>query len=172
LDGLNLFLRRDLVDRLDLFQGVKSNARLEVRAVDSSLIAHWVHVASLSGSVMSSPADWLRFRGPLAMQPGASIGASNDFGHFVTQIRVDMHDPYATMLHQLGTNHKAFIYYKQGRDFRLTEVVGWVLNELLEWATPTLCGASGAAPSSVVRTHVTIHRERHRPSGPCRIRQP
>jgi hypothetical protein len=65
------------------------------------------------------------------MQPGLSHGATDDFGYFVTEGRVDVHDLHATLLHQLGIDHEAFTYRNQGRDFRLTDVAGRVLHELL-----------------------------------------
>jgi hypothetical protein len=45
--------------------------------------------------------------------------------------RVHVHDLHATILHLLGLNHERLTYRYQGRDFRLTDVAGRVVNELL-----------------------------------------
>ena len=65
------------------------------------------------------------------MKPGAAHGATDDFGYFTTEGRMDVHDLHATLLHLLGIDHKAFTYHNQGRDFRLTDVAGNVVRELL-----------------------------------------
>ena len=46
-------------------------------------------------------------------------------------VTVEVHDLHATMLHVLGLNHEKLSYFHQGRDFRLTDVFGKVMPELL-----------------------------------------
>ncbi len=58
-------------------------------------------------------------------------GASDDFGYEVTEGAVHVHDLHATILHQLGLDHERLTYRFQGRDFRLTDVHGKVVREVL-----------------------------------------
>jgi len=65
------------------------------------------------------------------MKPGMSYGATDDFGYFITENKVEIPDLHATLLHLLGIDHERFTYKHQGRDFRLTDVAGKVLTDLL-----------------------------------------
>ena len=58
-------------------------------------------------------------------------GATDDFGFAAVQDKVHVHDLHATMLHLLGFDHETFTYRYAGRDFRLTDVHGRVVQELL-----------------------------------------
>jgi hypothetical protein len=58
-------------------------------------------------------------------------GATDDFGFAAVQDRVHVHDLHATMLHLLGLEHTKLTYRYAGRDFRLTDVHGRVIKELL-----------------------------------------
>jgi hypothetical protein len=62
---------------------------------------------------------------------GQTIGETDDLGYHVTQDPVHIHDVQATVLHLLGINHEDLTYRYQGRDFRLTDVGGVVVNKLL-----------------------------------------
>ncbi|MEX0642864.1 MAG: DUF1501 domain-containing protein [Pirellulales bacterium] len=62
---------------------------------------------------------------------GQTIGATDDLGYHVTQDPVHIHDVQATILHLLGINHEALTYRYQGRDFRLTDVDGTVVEKLI-----------------------------------------
>ena len=62
---------------------------------------------------------------------GHAHGATDKFGHQAVQGAVHMHDLHATILHQLGLDHEALTYRYSGRDFRLTDVHGRVVHELL-----------------------------------------
>jgi len=62
---------------------------------------------------------------------GVTIGKTDDFGYDVVQDPVHVHDLHATMLHLLGVDHLKLTYRFQGRDFRLTDVFGKVLDHLL-----------------------------------------
>ncbi len=64
-------------------------------------------------------------------KPGVSIGASDDFGFNVTADKVHVHDLQATILHLLGFDHTQLTHRFQGRDFRLTDVHGRVVSQLL-----------------------------------------
>jgi hypothetical protein len=65
------------------------------------------------------------------LKPGFSHGATDEFGAKAIDGKVHMHDLHATILHQLGLNHEKLIYRYAGRDFRLTDVHGHVVHEIL-----------------------------------------
>ena len=62
---------------------------------------------------------------------GYAHGATDDFGFAAVESPVHVHDLHATMLHLLGFNHETLTYRYAGRDFRLTDVHGKVVRELL-----------------------------------------
>jgi hypothetical protein len=65
------------------------------------------------------------------IKPGISLGQTDDFGFNVTGDRVHVHDLHATLLHLLGFDHTKLTYRFQGRDFRLTDVSGKIVDQLL-----------------------------------------
>jgi len=65
------------------------------------------------------------------VKPGFAYGATDEFGHHAVQNKVHMHDLHATILHQLGLNHERLTYKFAGRDFRLTDVAGRVVSDIL-----------------------------------------
>ena len=58
-------------------------------------------------------------------------GATDDFGFQAVKDKVHVHDLHATMLHQLGFDHEKLTYRYSGRDFRLTDVHGEIIHDLL-----------------------------------------
>jgi arylsulfatase A-like enzyme len=62
---------------------------------------------------------------------GVSYGASDDFGMDVIENGAHVHDINATILHLLGLNHEKLTYRYQGREFRLTDVHGKVIEAIL-----------------------------------------
>jgi hypothetical protein len=62
---------------------------------------------------------------------GYSHGETDDLGFNVVRDPVHVHDLHATLLHQLGFDHEKLTYRFQGRDFRLTDVHGRVVNEVI-----------------------------------------
>lgn len=62
---------------------------------------------------------------------GIAYGATDDFGYRAVEKRVHPHDLQATVLHQLGLDHKRLTYRYSGRDFRLTDVAGNVIKDIL-----------------------------------------
>ena len=62
---------------------------------------------------------------------GMVYGETDDFGYNLVSNGVHVHDLHATMLHQLGINHEKLTYRFQGRDFRLTDVHGKIVKDLL-----------------------------------------
>jgi arylsulfatase A-like enzyme len=65
------------------------------------------------------------------VKAGFSHGATDEFGHRAVEGRTHMHDLHATVLHLLGLDHERLTYRHAGRDFRLTDVAGRVIHEIL-----------------------------------------
>jgi hypothetical protein len=65
------------------------------------------------------------------MRSGITYGKTDDLGFNVAENPVHVHDLQATILHQLGLDHERLTYRYAGRDFRLTDVHGKVVRELL-----------------------------------------
>jgi len=65
------------------------------------------------------------------VKPGFAHGATDEFGHQAVEGRVHMHDLHATIQHLLGMDHEKLTYRWAGRDFRLTDVHGNVVREIL-----------------------------------------
>ncbi|HYT92623.1 MAG TPA: DUF1501 domain-containing protein, partial [Gemmataceae bacterium] len=62
---------------------------------------------------------------------GTVHGATDEMGIHAAESVVTMHDLHATMLHLLGLDHERLTYRFGGRDFRLTDVHGRVVREIL-----------------------------------------
>jgi hypothetical protein len=62
---------------------------------------------------------------------GFSHGVTDDIGHMAVDGKVHMHDLHATILHQLGLDHEKLTFRHAGRDFRLTDVHGHVVKEII-----------------------------------------
>jgi hypothetical protein len=65
------------------------------------------------------------------IKPGITLGTTDDLGFNAALDRVHVHDLHATILHLLGFDHTRLTYRFQGRDFRLTDVAGTVVEKLL-----------------------------------------
>ncbi len=62
---------------------------------------------------------------------GTIYGATDDYGYYAVENKVEIHDLHATMLHLLGMDHKKLTYRFGGRDMRLTDVHGEVIYKIL-----------------------------------------
>ena len=65
------------------------------------------------------------------VKPGLSYGATDDYGYYSVVNKVHFHDLHATILHLLGMDHLRLTYRYAGRDFRLTDVHGNVVKDIL-----------------------------------------
>jgi arylsulfatase A-like enzyme len=65
------------------------------------------------------------------IQSGITYGATDELGYNIIDKPVHVHDIQATLLHCLGFDHERLTYRAQGRDYRLTDVHGKLVNELL-----------------------------------------
>jgi hypothetical protein len=71
---------------------------------------------------------WLAGAG---VKPGVHYGATDEFGYESVENKVSVHDLHATVLHLLGLDHEKLTYRFNGRDYRLTDVSGRVVREVL-----------------------------------------
>ena len=71
---------------------------------------------------------WLAGGGAKA---GTSFGATDELGHKAADQKVNLHDIHATILHLMGMDHKQLTYRHNGRDFRLTDVEGEVISDII-----------------------------------------
>ncbi len=77
---------------------------------------HWVFSSWLAGG---------------GIKPGIAFGESDEYGIDVARDPVHVHDFHATILHMLGLDHEKLTYRHNGRDFRLTDVAGNVVKNIL-----------------------------------------
>ena len=59
------------------------------------------------------------------------FGETDEYGFYAVENKVHFHDLHATILHLLGLDHQRLTYRYAGRDFRLTDIYGRVVHEIL-----------------------------------------
>ena len=77
---------------------------------------------------MDTFVTWLAGAG---INPGTTYGQSDEFGYQAVDGKTYCYDLHATILHLLGIDHERLTYRHQGRDFRLTDVHGHVIHDIL-----------------------------------------
>jgi hypothetical protein len=77
------------------------------------------------------PESFTSFLAGGGVRRGFSHGQTDEFGYQVVEGRVHIHDLHATILHLLGIDHERLTYRHAGRDYRLTDVHGTVVREIL-----------------------------------------
>jgi uncharacterized protein (DUF1501 family) len=65
------------------------------------------------------------------VKPGFRYGSTDDYGYYAAENKVHIHDLHATILHLMGLDHERLTYRYAGRDFRLTDVHGNVVKEII-----------------------------------------
>ena len=65
------------------------------------------------------------------VKPGIVYGETDEFGYNIIKDPVHVHDLHATVLHLMGLNHEKLIFRHLGRRYRLTDVSGNVIKELI-----------------------------------------
>jgi len=65
------------------------------------------------------------------VKPGISYGETDEFGYHIADKPVHVNDFHATVLHLMGINHERFTFPNQGRDYRLTDIAGKVVKDIL-----------------------------------------
>ena len=78
-----------------------------------------------------NPYGFTMFMAGGGFKGGFSFGQTDEFGFRAVENRVSIHDLHATLLHTLGIDHEKLTYRYAGRDFRLTDVYGQVMHDLL-----------------------------------------
>ncbi|MDG2224302.1 MAG: DUF1501 domain-containing protein [Rubripirellula sp.] len=78
-----------------------------------------------------NPYGFTMFLAGGGVKSGFSYGETDEFGHHAIAGKVHMHDWHATLLHLLGMNHEELTFMHDGRPFRLTDVHGEVVPEIL-----------------------------------------
>lgn len=78
-----------------------------------------------------NPSGFTVFLAGGGTKPGFTYGVTDDFGHHAIEGKIHMHDLHATILHLLGLDHEQLTYRYAGRDFRLTDVAGRVVDEII-----------------------------------------
>jgi hypothetical protein len=65
------------------------------------------------------------------VKPGITLGETDELGYNLVEDKIHVHDLHATILHQMGIDHTQLTYRFQGREFRLTDVHGKIVQKLL-----------------------------------------
>ena len=78
-----------------------------------------------------NPHGFTMFMAGGGVKPGIQYGNTDEFGYYSVENRVHFHDLHATMLHLLGIDHLQLTFKHAGRDFRLTDVYGNVVHDIL-----------------------------------------
>jgi len=78
-----------------------------------------------------NPYGFTSFLAGGGVKAGFSYGETDEFGHHAIQQKIHMHDWHATLLHLLGIDHERLTFMHDGRPFRLTDVHGEVIHEIM-----------------------------------------
>ena len=62
---------------------------------------------------------------------GQTVGQTDELGYYTVEDQVHVHDLQATVLHQLGLDHLKLTFRFQGRDYRLTDIHGELIPQIL-----------------------------------------
>ena len=88
-------------------------------------------VTKYPSAAQSSSRDSVRAEPGGGVRSGVTHGETDDYSVNVTEKPVHVHDLQATILHQLVVDHERFTFRQQGRYYRLTDVHGKVVNDVL-----------------------------------------
>ncbi len=78
-----------------------------------------------------NPKGFLQWMAGAGIKGGVSYGETDEIGYEAVENRVSVNDLHATILHLLGLNHERLTYFHNGRSYRLTDVAGEVIHEIL-----------------------------------------
>ncbi|MCB1097469.1 MAG: DUF1501 domain-containing protein [Verrucomicrobiae bacterium] len=78
-----------------------------------------------------NPNGFLQWMAGAGIKGGTSYGETDEIGYKAVENRVSVNDLHATLLHLLGLDHERLTYYHNGRSYRLTDVAGEVIHEIL-----------------------------------------
>ncbi len=114
-----------------LIQDLKSRGLLEDTLVIWGGEFGRTPVAQGSDGRDHSPHGYTMWLAGGGVKAGFRHGATDDYGYYAVEGKVHLHDLHATILHLLGLDHERLTYRYAGRDFRLTDVHGEVVKEIL-----------------------------------------
>ena len=120
---------KDLKSR-GLFEGHAGRLRLGVRPHAGGRESAAAPARSQNGRD-HNPFGFTMWLAGGGIKGGMTYGATDDFGFKAVEKPVHVHDLHATILHLLGIDHTKLTYRYSGRDFRLTDVSGNVLHDLI-----------------------------------------
>lgn len=78
-----------------------------------------------------NPSAFSMWMAGAGIKPGTIYGRTDDYGYRIVENEVSIHDLHATMLHLLGVDHETLTFRYSGRDFRLTDVHGRIVHDVL-----------------------------------------
>lgn len=110
---------------------------LEARGLLESTLVIWggefgrMPVSQNGNGRDHNPNGFLQWMAGAGMKGGVSYGETDEIGYAAVENRVSVNDLHATLLHLLGLDHKRLTYYHNGRSFRLTDVAGKVIHDVL-----------------------------------------
>ena len=78
-----------------------------------------------------NPNGYTMFMAGGGVKPGFSYGETDEYGYYAVRDKVHLHDLHATILRLMGLDHERLTYRHQGRDFRLTDVHGEVVHDII-----------------------------------------
>jgi Protein of unknown function (DUF1501) len=91
----------------------------------------WKYVPGTQGPGTQGPYGFSMWLAGAGVQGGIAYGATDEFGFAAVENRVHVHDLHATILHLMGIDHTLLTYFHQGRNERLTDVYGNVIQGIL-----------------------------------------
>ncbi len=112
-------------------------ADLEARGLLESTLVIWggefgrMPVSQNGNGRDHNPNGFLQWMAGAGVKGGVSYGETDEIGYAAVENRVSVNDLHATLLHLLGLDHKRLTYYHNGRSFRLTDVAGKVIHDVL-----------------------------------------
>ena len=78
-----------------------------------------------------NPNGFLQWMAGAGIKGGVSYGETDEIGYAAVEHRTSVNDLHATMLHLLGLDHKRLTYFHNGRSYRLTDVAGEIIRDIL-----------------------------------------
>ena len=78
-----------------------------------------------------NPHGFTMFMAGGGVKPGFSWGSTDEYGYYAQNDKVHVHDLHATIMHLLGIDHERLTYHHAGRDFRLTDVAGSPVTQIM-----------------------------------------
>ncbi len=110
---------------------------LEQRGLLNDTLVIWggefgrMPISQNGGGRDHNPNGFLQWMAGAGIKGGTSFGETDEIGYKAVENRVSVNDLHATLLHLLGLNHERLTYFHNGRSYRLTDVAGKVIHDIL-----------------------------------------